>query len=319
MATLYEYQTGGSSYGGNVGGALWKAQTFTVGTAGTNENFNISSVKLKLYRVGSPGTLTVSIRTATGGESGTVTGSSDLSSGTFNGNTVTTNTAGQIYEISMSSYTLTASTSYAIVLSASAGDGSNYLSPIRNSQVSPAPYSGGQRNGSTDSGSSWSGLSTDYYFEVYGDSPGVTTTPSAQSLTLTQQTPSYVVNNGTVVTPSEQALSLTQQTPTYALISNPTVTPSALSLTLSTQNPTFNIVTPNYLQSKSIEYNNGTITSKTMTVTGTGILSFYMTADGSNYEQVTNGVLHTFVNTGQNLKYRIYGESGAEVTKVKIT
>jgi hypothetical protein len=316
MATLYEYQTdssgGSSSYA--VYGTRWAAQTFTVGTVGTNENFAAYSVKLKVYKLGSPsGNFTVSLRETS---AGLPTGS-DLCSASVASSSIT---SGDIVEFVFSTNpTLSASTQYAIVYRAPSSSVGTNMSAFRAPDT--PDYAGGQGGiPSTDSGSTWGSESFyDIYFEVYGDPLGTNYSASAQSLTLNQETPSYVINNGTVVTPSAQALSLTQQTPTYALISNPTVTPSALSLTLSTQNPTFNIVTPNYLQSKSIEYNNGTITSKTMTVTGTGILSFYMTADGSNYEQVTNGVLHTFVNTGQNLKYRIYGESGAEVTKVKIT
>ena len=59
-------------------------------------------------------------------------------------------------------------------------------------------------------------------------------------------------------------------------------------------------------QSTSIDYNNSTITSATLTATvSSGTFTYQMTADGTNWETVTNGVAHTFTNTGIDLRWKI--------------
>ena len=84
MATLYEYLNTGDNDSGSVYGAVWNSQSFTPTIAHI-----ITSIKLLLYRIGSPGTLTVSIRATDG--SGHPTGA-DLVSGTTDGATLTTTT-----------------------------------------------------------------------------------------------------------------------------------------------------------------------------------------------------------------------------------
>ena len=66
-------------------------------------------------------------------------------------------------------------------------------------------------------------------------------------------------------------------------------------------NPRFFIAT--IAQSKSIDFNNGTITRAKLTVTftGNGDANFFMAADGTNFENVTIGTLHTFSTTGTDL------------------
>jgi len=161
MPTLYEYyNTGNDSYG-TLYGAIWRAQTFTPATA-----HKVTSVKLKLYRVGSPGTVTVSIRATDA--SGHPTGS-DLCSGTIDGNTLTTATAGAWYEITLGAgYNLSASTKYAIVARAPSGNTSNYVQWLVDS--TSATYAGGCCEYSTDSGSSWTSLTDyDFMFEDWGE------------------------------------------------------------------------------------------------------------------------------------------------------
>ena len=74
--------------------------------------------------------------------------------------------------------------------------------------------------------------------------------------------------------------------------------------------------------SSPIDYNNGIIiTAKlTATLSATGVYSlrFWMTADGSNWEEVSNGVAHTFVNTGTDLRWKITGSGPVRVTKLII-
>lgn len=58
-------------------------------------------------------------------------------------------------------------------------------------------------------------------------------------------------------------------------------------------------------QSTSIDYNNGTITTATLTSTEvSGSFDYEMTADGTNWESVTSGVAHTFSSTGTDLRWR---------------
>ncbi len=137
-------------------GVTWWSQTFT-----TDSSFTVSGIKLKTYRVGSPGTVTVSIRTSSGGKP---TGA-DLTSGTFDGDTVTEDTDGEWTSVSVTGYSLSASTVYAIVYRATAGDGSNI---IYAKSDAASGYTGGFRTFSTDSGSVWATPGdTDILFSVY--------------------------------------------------------------------------------------------------------------------------------------------------------
>lgn len=168
--TLYEYYNTGDDDYYSIYDTTWRAQTFTVGTVGPNSDHDITSVKLKLFRLGSPGTLTVSIR-ATDAD-GHPTGD-DLTSGTINGNTLTTDTAGAWYEISLTAYTLSAGTKYAIVARAPDGDTSNRVR-WRADTTDPT-YTGGNLETSTNAGISWTADTTvDLMFEEHS-----TTAPPA--------------------------------------------------------------------------------------------------------------------------------------------
>jgi hypothetical protein len=146
------------------GASYWNAQTFTIGTVSTDQTQSLTTIKLKLYRSGSPGTLTLSVQELDGG--GDPDGS-DLSTGTYNGNLLTTSTSGDWYEFTMSAYNLQAGTQYALVIKAASGDASNYA--VWRYDSIGASYSGGQTMWSTDGGTSWgfSGIS-DCMFEIYG-------------------------------------------------------------------------------------------------------------------------------------------------------
>jgi hypothetical protein len=157
---MYEYYNTGDDNHVWLYGSTWVAQTFTPSVAHT-----ITSVKLKLFRVGSPGTVTVSIRATSGGQP---TGG-DLCSGTTSGNTLPTGSPFEWREISLGSgYGLSAGTTYAIVVRATSGDSSNYLW-WRVDGSSPT-YGGGMYLLSFNSGSSWtSGASYDLMFEEWGN------------------------------------------------------------------------------------------------------------------------------------------------------
>lgn len=166
VPTMYENsQTfpGGSSA---VYATGWKAQTFTVGaTAHT-----VTSVVLRMARVGSPGILTVSIRDTD--VNGHPTGS-DLTSGTIDANGFTT--AGDWYEIVLTEYALSANTKYAIVCRAlSAVYPTSY---VNWRQDSTNPYAGGNRENSVDSGGTWTSTGgTDFTFEVFGNPSSISVT-----------------------------------------------------------------------------------------------------------------------------------------------
>lgn len=73
--------------------------------------------------------------------------------------------------------------------------------------------------------------------------------------------------------------------------------------------------------SKSIELNNGTIVSATLTSTETsGSFTYEMTANGINWETVTSGTKHFFTNQGTDLRFRATenNSSTAEIQNIKI-
>ena len=155
-----DYYTTGDDAAVDVYGANWYAQSFT-----TSEAYSISSVRLKIYRVGDPGTATVSIReTDDGGDPA----GEDLCSGTINANTITTGTSGGWYEVEMlSDYDLEASTQYAVVVRAVAGDSSNYVGWRYDSTGSLAD---GNYESSTNGGMTWTANTNyDFMFSTWGN------------------------------------------------------------------------------------------------------------------------------------------------------
>jgi len=94
-----------------VGSTSWFFQTFT-----PEVTHRCSSIKIKALRAYTPETVTISIRAVDGG--GIPTGS-DLVSGTFNGNTITTSLPGEWVEVIFSvPYLLVGGTMYAIIVKA---------------------------------------------------------------------------------------------------------------------------------------------------------------------------------------------------------
>jgi hypothetical protein len=137
-----------------VYGTLWRAQSFAW-FGGI-----ISSVQLKLYKIGSPGTLTVSIRA----ESGGVPTGSDLTSGTIDGDALTTDTNGEWYSIDLPDYDASAGT-YTIVARATAGSVGNEVA-WRKKDV--GDYADGVASYSDDSGATWTTTGSDMVFKVLG-------------------------------------------------------------------------------------------------------------------------------------------------------
>jgi hypothetical protein len=165
-ATLYENYITGDNTSSTTYGANWRSQTFL-----TTSEHVVTSVQLKLYKVSSPGTITVGIRATSGGEP---TGS-DLTSGTYPGNSLGA-TPGAFVEIDMPSYTLSNATTYAIVVRATSGDVSNQLQ--WRYDAGDGAYADGAAYSSNNSGSTWSLISdpSDFMFKIYGRVPNPQTT-----------------------------------------------------------------------------------------------------------------------------------------------
>jgi len=75
-------------------------------------------------------------------------------------------------------------------------------------------------------------------------------------------------------------------------------------------------------ESLSIDYNNGTITKATLTATEeSGSFTYKLTANGTNWEDVTSGTEHEFTNTGTDLRWRATEDaiSTGKINKIEIT
>jgi hypothetical protein len=142
-----------------VYGANWYGQTFTVAT----ESHSIVDIRLLVYRVGTPSTITVSIREC--GTNGLPTGD-DLTSGTFDGDSVTNSTGGSWYGTILTETGLAYGETYAICVRAEAGDVDNYLAMRIDTGNG---YSGGQAITSGSGGIIWTAdTGNDAMFQIYG-------------------------------------------------------------------------------------------------------------------------------------------------------
>lgn len=172
MAGKFEYYITGDNAATGTYGVNWWAQTFTPLTAHT-----ITSVKLKLYRLGSPGTVTVSIRATSGGKPI----DADLTSGTTDGDTLTDSSSGEWREITLTNYALSVDTQYAIVIRALTGDENNYVG-LRYDTT--GTYTGGNATLSADSGGYWTTYAAfDFMFEDWGTGVPAVTTQVAKDIT----------------------------------------------------------------------------------------------------------------------------------------
>ena len=160
MADRYEYYITGDDSANVFFTSSWWAQTFT-----PSVDHTITSIKLKLGRKGSPGTLTFVIKATDG--SGHPTGD-DLCSGTTDGNTLPDYTVEYEWrEITLGDGAiLSADTKYAIIAKALAGDGLNTgvwaLELV-------GGYAGGNAEFSNNSGYGWAAKAYDFMFEEWGE------------------------------------------------------------------------------------------------------------------------------------------------------
>ena len=165
----YQYYNTGDEADRDIHGNNWGGQTFTPAITHL-----IGKLQLKFFRVGDPGTITISIKnTATGKPVG-----GDLCHGTIEGTDITENANGEWYEITLGAGAeLAKDTQYAIVVRAPDGDESNKLS--WRADISEPTFTGGTYCSSSDSGIDWGTFSgVDAMFEEWGagePSPGTTT------------------------------------------------------------------------------------------------------------------------------------------------
>lgn len=159
-ATAWESYTTGDDAGAQVYGVNWYGQTFTT----SPYSHSSVDVRLRLYRVGTPSTVTVSLRAVD--DSGFPTGD-DLTSGTIDGDDLTTDTAGSWYGVVLTETSLNYDETYAICIRAEAGDGSNYVA-VR--EDTTGAYTGGQAITSSSAGISWSfATGKDIMFQIDGN------------------------------------------------------------------------------------------------------------------------------------------------------
>jgi len=140
-------------------GTNWIAQTFTT----SSSIINIISIKIKIKRTGTPGAITIGIKAVDGNLKPT---GSDLTSGTLDYTDLIDDGDTEWVTLPLSSYTLSANTTYALVIREASGNALNkYEARIKTT----GSYSGGNNLTSSDSGSSWSIGSSDILFDLYGD------------------------------------------------------------------------------------------------------------------------------------------------------
>ena len=161
--SLYESHTDSPSLV-NIYSTIARAQTFTVGNTGSNEDFRLTSIKLRISKIGNPpNPLNVTLRpvNSTGGPIGIREENGILSNGSIDASIVDSSI---INEINMSAYTLEQDTKYAIVVSTSGGDNDNKY--IIGLDIAAPIYTGGSSYYSPTS--TWLDITSDLYFQVYG-------------------------------------------------------------------------------------------------------------------------------------------------------
>jgi hypothetical protein len=151
MAAVDYHNTGDDTSASLSAGAPARGQTFTA-----SKNYTLSSIKLKLWRLGNPGTVTVAVKATS---SGLPTGD-DLSSGTLDGSTFSA-ISGQWYEFTMTETSLSNATQYAITVTSQNKSGTDTLYV---DIESVGEYSGGTY---IYNDGSWHTDTADLMFETY--------------------------------------------------------------------------------------------------------------------------------------------------------
>lgn len=157
----YEYYTTGDDSIDYVYGTNYFGQAFTIGTTGANIPIVADKIAVKIYRIGSPNTMNITITTT----SSNLPTAIILGTGTIDGNSL--GTGEEWVNITITPTILHPNTQYSFYLSAPSGDSSNKVVPRYDS--GGATYGGGDIVTSSNSGSSWNTYSgQDMVFEIYG-------------------------------------------------------------------------------------------------------------------------------------------------------
>jgi len=137
----------------------WYAQAFTA-----SSSYTIQSVKLKLFRIGLIGNITVELQGATG--SPPIPNKVTLATMTFDGDTITTDSAGAWYEFTfITPYSVTSGIEYCIVVETPNADGTSKILYWRD--VGHNAYLNGNCCRTLNAGDTWSSLVTiDCLFEI---------------------------------------------------------------------------------------------------------------------------------------------------------
>lgn len=234
MSSRFAYYITGDNGDSDVYTGQWRAQTFTPATTHT-----VTSVKLKLSKTGSPGTITIRILATTGGVDGVPTGGA-LCSGTTNGNTLPDTPTTEWREISFGAGTpLTAGVTYAITASCTTSYPANYF--LWRTETPAGSYASGKDFYSLNAGVLWNATGRDDMFEEWGygetGAPSVTTQPTSAVATTS------ATGNGTVTGLGIPAA--TQYGHVWAIGINPTValtTKTSLGVPAATGAFTSNLV-----------------------------------------------------------------------------
>lgn len=149
------------------------AQTFTPQTAHT-----LTEVKVKVDRVGLPGTVTLYIKAVD--DDSKPTGSA-LSTGTFDGDTLVTEGVYEWKTVTMESVNVLSGTEYAIQMIVAGADSSNLIDWKIN--ANDGAYTRGHTSWSTDGGSTWDNQSNAH--DAMFEERGVPTFPSDPTTRVT--------------------------------------------------------------------------------------------------------------------------------------
>ena len=162
IGPLYEYYDEGDDGVGAAYDTYWFAQSFT-----PLDSHTVTNVSLKMYRVATPGTVTVNIKACTSNDpdTGEPTGAA-LATGTTDGDTLTVDSTGEWRNITLGAgAALTAGTMYCIEVSAAASAPVSFAC-WKVDATAPA-YSGGSYIYSPDSGANWTVANGDFMFREY--------------------------------------------------------------------------------------------------------------------------------------------------------
>jgi len=182
---LYEHYDTGDDNAGSAYGLYMQGQNFTIGETGAAENFIINNISLKMYRVGNPGNINI---TVVGVDANGNPNQTDVKTwGLFDANTITTDTSGSWYNITVDAITFTmlAHEEYSFIINNSDGNSLNYVA-FRQDETAPT-YLSGHLQYSEDGGGTWLDdyFSRDMLFRIWE-------VPSLDTITINLSSP---INN----------------------------------------------------------------------------------------------------------------------------